>query len=136
MLILIVRQQGDYRMDMEVLKKRISTFRGDGGKVRITDDQLYMEILLAWEQWKGTSKDFFKTIGVSKSGLAAIIGKAKRMRREGHFPVEEFKEIKVLESAMTSPLGVCSGVEIVWDNAKLIRFQQVDQLIDFLKKVA
>lgn len=121
-------------MDMEVLRKKISTFRGEGGKVRITDDQLYLEILVAWEQWKGTSKDFFKTIGVSKSGLAAIIGKAKRMRREGHFPVEEFKEIRVADSVMTS--ANFSGVEIVWDSGKLIRFQQVDQLIDFLKKVA
>jgi hypothetical protein len=121
-------------VDIEVLKKRISTFRGDGGKVRITDDQLYMEILLAWEQWKGTSKEFFRSIGVSKSGLAAIIGKAKRMRREGHFPAEEFKEIKVADAAGVS--GPCSGVEIIWDNGKLIRFAQVEQLIDFLKKVA
>lgn len=122
-------------MDIEVLKKKISTFRGEGGKVRITDDQLYMEILRAWEQWKGSSKDFFRTIGVSKSGLAAIIGKAKRMRREGHFPAEEFKEIRVAEvgSAAVAP---CSGVEIIWDNGKLIRFSQVEQLIDFLKKVA
>jgi hypothetical protein len=122
-------------MDMEVLRKRISTFRGNDGKVRITDDHLYMEILGAWEQWKGSSKDFFKTIGVSKSGLAAIIGKAKRMRREGHFPVEEFKEIKVAGSDPTI-LGPCSGIEIAWDNGKLIRFQQVEQLVDFLKKVA
>ena len=69
----------------------------------------------------------------------AIIGKAKRMRREGHFPAEEFKEIKVQESpsSLTSlSAGPCSGVEILWDNGKLIRFQQVEQLIDFLKKVA
>ena len=122
-------------MDIDVLKKRISTFRGDGGKVRITDDQLYMEILQSWEQWKGSSKDFFRAIGVSKSGLAAIIGKAKRMRREGHFPAEEFKEIKVMESGL-SVSGPCSGVEIIWENGKLIRFSQVEQLIDFLKKVA
>jgi hypothetical protein len=122
-------------MDIEVLKKKISTFRGDGGKVRITDDQLYMEILQSWEQWKGSSKDFFRTIGVSKSGLAAIIGKAKRMRREGHFPAEEFKEIKVADPGAAAA-GPCSGVEIIWENGKLIRFQQVEQLIDFLKKVA
>lgn len=122
-------------MDMEVLKKKISTFRGDGGAVRITDDHLYMEILQAWEQWKGTSKDFFRTIGVSKSGLAAIIGKAKRMRREGHFPAEEFKEIKVADAVATGAVP-CSVVEIIWENGKLIRFQQVEQLIDFLKKVA
>lgn len=126
-------------MDMEVLKKKISTFRGDAGKVRITDDQLYMEILQSWEHWTGTSKDFYKSLGVSKSGMAAIIGKAKRMRREGHFPVSEFKEIKVEESpsSLTSlNSGPCQGVEILWDGGKLIRFPHVELLIDFLKKVA
>ncbi len=126
-------------MDMEVLKKKISTFRGDGGRVRITDDQLYMEILQTWEEWKGSSKEFYRAIGVSKSGMAGIIGKAKRMRREGHFPPESFKEIKVDVSSgsMTSlTAGPCSGVEILWDNGKLIRFHQVEQLVDFLKKVA
>lgn len=122
-------------MDIEVLKKKISTYRSDGGKLRITDDQLYMEILLAWEQWTGSSKDFFRALGVSKNGMAGIIGKAKRMRREGHFPVEEFKEIKVADSSASS-VGPCQGVEIVWDNGKLIRFSQVEQLVDFLKKVA
>lgn len=121
-------------MDIEVLKKKISTFRGEGGKVRITDDQLYMEILSAWEEWKGSSKEFFKSIGVSKTGLAGIIGKAKRMRREGHFPVEPFKEVKVQESAL--PSGGCQGIEMAWDGGKLIRFSEVDQLVDFLKKVA
>lgn len=37
-------------MDMEVLKKKISTFRGEGGQVKITDDGLLMEILMTWEQ--------------------------------------------------------------------------------------
>lgn len=122
-------------MDMEVLKKKISTFRSKGGRVRITDDQLYMELLAAWEQWKGPSKEFYSAIGVSKTGLAGILGKAKRMKREGHFPVEEFKEIK-LEGAEGLPTGPCQGIELAWDGGKLIRFAHVDQLVDFLKKVA
>ncbi len=122
-------------MDLEVLRKKISTYRSDGGKLRIADDQLYMEILQAWEMWSGSSKDFFRALGVSKNGMAGIIGKAKRMRREGHFPVEEFKEVKVADHS-TAVMGPCQGVEILWDNGKLIRFQQVEQLIDFLKKVA
>lgn len=126
-------------MEIEVLNKKISTFRGDGGKIRITDDLLYMEILNAWEQWKGTAKEFYKSLGLSKSSFPGVIGKAKRMRRDGHFPVSEFKEIKVEESpsnlsSLTS--GPCQGVEILWDGGKLIRFPQVEQLIDFLKKVA
>lgn len=121
-------------MDIEVLKKKISTFRGDGGRVRITDDQLYMEILSAWEQWTGSAKDFYKAIGVSKEGFAAVIGKAKRMRREGHFPAEEFKEIKIMEPEVG--LSSICGTEIVWEKGKVIRFQSVDLLIDFLKKVS
>jgi len=126
-------------VDTEVLKKRISTFRGDGGRVKINDDSLLMEILFSWEQWTGASKDFYKAIGVSQTGMASIIGRAKKLRREGHFPAEDFKEIKMENSPsnlVSLQAGPCLGVEIVWDNGKLIRFQQVEQLIDFLKKVA
>jgi len=121
-------------MDIEVLKKKISAFRGEGGRLRIIDDQLYMEILYSWEQWTGTAKDFYKAISVSKAGFAAVIGKAKRMRREGHFPAEEFKEVKLLESEVSSSSNC--GTEVIWDNGKVIRFQNVDLLIDFLKKVS
>ena len=125
-------------MDLEILKKKISTFRGEGGRVRITSDELLMEILLAWEQWSGPTKGFYSAIGVSANGMASVIGKAKKLRREGHFPAEDFKEIKVADGAAPAGAGLppCSGVEIAWDNGKLIRFTEVDQLVDFLKKVA
>ena len=123
-------------MDLEVLKKKVSTFRGEGGRVRGVSDELLMEILMAWEQWTGPAAGFSKAIGVSIKGMSSIIGKAKKLRREGHFPAEEFKEIKVGGGVQPGALPPCSGVEIAWDNGRLIRFQQVDQLIDFLKKVA
>lgn len=119
-------------MDLEVLKRKISTFRGDGGRVKITDDNLLLEILSEWEKWTGPSDGFYKAIGVSQKGISSIIGRAKRLRREG-FPAQDFKEIKVLDSGT---LGPCQGIEIAWDNGKLIRFSLVDQLVDFLKKVA
>ena len=125
-------------MDLEVLKKKISTFRGEGGRVRITDDHLLLEILSEWEKWTGPSDGFYKAIGVSQNGMASIIGRAKKLRREG-FPSQDFKEIKISESpsSMTSLIGgPCQGVEILWDNGKLIRFNQVEQLVDFLKRVA
>jgi len=121
-------------VDLEVLKKKISTFKGEGGRVSITSDELLMEILLAWEQWTGPASGFYKSLGVSQKGISSIIGRAKRLRREG-FPTDSFKEIKFAESEGVS-IGPCQGLEIVWDNGKLIRFQQVDQLVEFLKKVA
>lgn len=121
-------------MDLEVLKKRIGTFRGDGGRVRITDDMLLLEILSEWERWTGAADGFYKAIGVSSKGMGSIIGRAKRLRRDG-FPSQDFKEIKI---AGPDPgnFGLCQGVEIAWDGGRLIRFSQVDQLVDFLKKVA
>lgn len=125
-------------MDLEVLKKKISTFRGDGGRVRITDDHLLMEILLAWEQWKGPMKGFYSAIGVSFEGMASVIGRAKRLRREGKFPAEEFKEIKIdgASAGATTPLGPCTGIELGLTDGRIIRFPQVDQLLEYLKKAA
>ena len=121
-------------MDMEVLKKKISTFRGEGGRVRITDDALLMEILHAWEQWKGPTKEFYRQIGVSQTGMASIIGKAKKLRREGYFPAEEFKEVQVIDPGMGVPSH--PSIELCWDQNKIIRFPQVDQLLEFLRKIA
>ena len=127
-------------MDLEVLKKKISTFRGEGGRIRITSDDLLLEILHAWEQYTGPANGFYSSIGVRQRGMASIIGRAKKLRREGHFPAEGFKELKLAENGGAAGLGVssgpCAGIELSWENGTLIRFQQVEQLVDFLKKVA
>ena len=125
-------------MDIEILKKKISTFRaGESGRVRITDDGLMMELLMAWEQWKGPIKEFYKAIGVSHSGMAGILGRAKKMRRDGHFPAGDFKELKIAETGpVTGSLSGCNVIEVHWENGRLIRFGQVEQLIEFLKKAA
>jgi len=123
-------------MELEVLKKRISSFRTEGGHLTKVSDEIVMEILLAWEQWTGPAKGFYSAIGVNQHKMATIIGKAKKLRREG-FPTDGFKELKVEGGHEGSGLpNPCSGIEVSWENGKLIRFQQVDQLIDFLKKVA
>jgi hypothetical protein len=124
-------------VDLEVLKKKISTFRGEGGRVRITEDGLLMEILFAWEQWTGPASGFYSAIGVSQKGMASIIGKAKKLRREGHFPIEDFKEIKIEPvPAVGDYTGGLCKIELTWEGKEVIRFALVDQLLEFLKKVA
>ena len=122
-------------MDLEVLKKKISSFRTEGGHLKKVSDEVLMELLVAWEHWTGPAKAFATVIGMNRNAVPKLIGKAKRLRREGHFPVEEFKEIKIREALATTG-GPCSGIELVWENGKIIRFQQVEYLIDFLKRTA
>jgi hypothetical protein len=122
-------------MDLEILKKKISTFRGDGGLVRHVSDEVLMEILKAWEEWTGPAKGFASAIGMNRNSLPKLIGKAKKLKREGHFPVEDFKEIRIEQIPPDGDYlgGVCK-IELTWDGKQVIRFGMVDQLIDFLKK--
>ena len=123
-------------MDIEILNKKVSSYRDNGGRVRKVSDELLLEILHAWEQWTGPARGFSSALGVSPKGISSIIGKAKKLKREG-FPAGDFKEIKI-EGAQSSSgsSGPCTGIELSWDEGKVIRFPQVDQLVEFLKKVA
>lgn len=64
------------------------------------------------------------------------MNKAKKLRREGKFAEGEFKEIKVESVAGSGFAGPCPGIELCWEPGKVIRFSQVELLVDFLKKVA
>lgn len=57
------------------------------------------------------------------------------MCREGGFPASEFSEVTA-DSLLPQGVAPCSGIELTWEQGKVIRFPQVEQLIDFLKKVA
>jgi hypothetical protein len=123
-------------MDLEILNKKVSSYRDNDGKVRKVSDELLLEILAAWEQWTGPAKGFYTALGVSSKGISSIIGKAKKLKREG-FPSGEFKEIKMDGAESPSiPPGPCTGIELCWNEGKVIRFPQVDQLLEFLKKAA
>ena len=124
-------------MDNSVIKKKLSTFKSPKGSfVRVPPEVLY-ELLCAWESWTGTLKDFYSSIGVSQKQVAGLLGKAKRIKREGGFPASEFTEVKLdsVVDGITSKSN-CPGIELNWENGKIIVFPQVDQLIDFLKKAA
>ena len=120
-------------MDMLVLKKRISTFRTSGGSLRNLSDELILDILKTWESWTGKSRDLYVGLGVNRQSMARIIGKAKKLSREG--AGGEFKEMS-MESILGPPQGSGLAIEVAWDSNKIIRFPSVDHLIDFLKKVA
>lgn len=126
-------------MDNAILKKRLNTFKSEKGMLKDVSTEVVFDVLRSWENWPGKSSDLYRELGLSKMQMVTMIQKAKKLVKSGMAPADDFKEIKISESpsnlvSLTS--GPCSGVEILWDNGKLIRFQQVEQLVDFLKKVA
>lgn len=122
-------------MDLEILKKRLSSYRTPKGRLTRVPDELLVDVLIAWEQWTGPASGFYAALGADHRKMAGLIGRAKKLKREGFFPEEAFKEIKISDPPMPGAT-TCQSIEIVWDNGKVIRFPQVDCLIDFLKKVS
>jgi len=125
-------------MDLEILNKKVSTYRDNAGRVRQVNDELLLEILDAWEQWTGPASGFYTALGVSAKGIASILKKAKKLKREG-FPVGggDFKEIQIAgPGTAASPSTPCTGIELGLTDGRVIRFPQVDQLVEFLKKAA
>ena len=122
-------------MELEILKKKLSTFKGDGGRTRNVNDDLLLEVLSAWEQWTGLAKDFYRGIGVSQTGMASMIGKAKRLKRQGA-PMP-FQEVAVegVTTSYDNVIPFTCDIELQ-ENNKVIRFRRVDLLIEYLKKVA
>ena len=122
-------------MELSILKKKISTFRSGTGKLMNVSDELLMDLLLAWESWSGPASGFYAALGVDHRKMAKLMGRAKRLKREGVFPESSFKEIKV-ESTSASNVGSGCAIELAWENGRIIRFSQVELLVDFLKRVA
>lgn len=124
-------------MDLTVLAKKISSYRSPKGQVRNLPNELLAEILHAWEQWTGSGVGFYNAIGVNQKKMAKIMGKAKQLKREGAFDGLNFTEVLIEDGETQKPplVGGC-GIELIWDNNKVIRFGSPELLVDFLKKAA
>lgn len=126
-------------MDNVTLKKKLSTYLTSGGHLKNVSDEVLYELLFAWENWTGTGVEFYRSVGFTQSKIAGLIGKAKKLKREGHFGSAEFKQVSVdMPPSPTVSVngGPCAAVEIVWTNGQVIRFSGVDYLMDFLKRSA
>ena len=124
-------------MDLTVLSKKISSYRTPKGRITNLPNELLAEILHEWEQWSGAPSAFYKLLGVDFRKMGSMMGKAKQLKRDGAFDGLQFTEITLdQESEQVMELPPCSGVELIWEGGRIIRFSRVDMLLDFLKKAA
>jgi hypothetical protein len=131
-------------MDLAVLKKKLSVFRDQGGSIKNVSDELLYELLVSWEAWDGTPKDFYSALGSSYKQMASVIGRAKRYKREGRFGSSEFKEVVVEGQTAEGTIGgshaassaPCNVIEFVWPDGRMVRFSDLDRFLEFMKRTA
>lgn len=126
-------------MDLTILKKKISSYRTPKGRITTLPDELLAEILHAWEQWTTAPSGFYTQLGVDYRKMGSLMGRAKKLKREGAFDGIDFTEViieqdEIPETKKNSTHSSC-GIELVYKD-NLIRFGTCELLMDFLKKVA
>lgn len=124
-------------MDNSIVRKRLQTYKSSEGRLRSVSDEVIIDVLRAWENWSGSTADLYRELDLTKMQMATLIKKAKKLVKNGLVTESEFHEVSG-EGAESPPLsGSSSGaIEVSWQNGKVIRFNAVDQLVDFLNKVA
>lgn len=124
-------------MDAVTLHKKLSTYVSEKGQLRNVSEEVLFEVITAWEEWQGTAGSFYKEIGFSYRQMASLLGKAKKLKREGYFGDSSFKELKVAaENHVHTSSSPGQLIEICWEGGKVIRFPHVDQLLEFIKKAS
>jgi hypothetical protein len=123
-------------MDNAILKKRLSTFKSAKGMLKRVSDEVVLDVLRAWENWTGRATDLYRELGLSKMQMAIMIKKGKKLVKSGVIVESEFKELSADVQANQNLQGLGKGIELLWGGDKVIRFYEVEQLLDFLKKVA
>lgn len=128
-------------METGILKKKLSTFKSSKGTLSNVSNDLLLEVLKSWEEWPNSRVSFYTAIGVSYRQMAKLIGKAKKLKREGKVINENFSEIKLdaENNEIDSKVNLKNVKEVPiilnWDRRKTIRFYNVNHLIEFLKKM-
>ena len=118
--------------DLSVLKKKLSTYKSDGGRLKNVDDDLLLEILFNWEEWTGTAKSFHSALGSTHKQMGPLIGRAKKLKREGATQ-SDFKPLAIINPTSTSS-STKSPIVINWEPGKTIKFYCVSHLIEFLHR--
>jgi hypothetical protein len=121
-------------VETAIIKKRLNTFRHASGRLQGVSADVVMEVLRAWESWPGQSSEFYREVGLKKHQLSTLIREGKKLVKSGKVTESEFKELSLPGLSAGGPGFDGMGMELKLDANRAIRFGQVDQLVEFLKK--
>jgi len=133
-------------MDMIILKKKIDGYRDSAGCIKNVPPELLLELRQTWEHYIGSPDQFRSELGVRAGTLRNLLKASKKLNHvlasAGAVGLTVGSEEDEGSPDQTAPhpegRGTCSNaLELTFDNgSKVIRFPNVDLLIDFMRKCA
>ena len=123
-------------MDLLILKKKLDGFRGSNGSIRDVSPEVLWELRQSWENFTGPIDEFRSQIGIQIGTLRNLLASAKKLNHA--MASAQSVAVPGEEASAANGVAVPSGVlEFVYDRGeKVIRFPNLDTLIEFLKRAA
>ena len=124
-------------MDLMVLKKRLDGYRTSNGQIRDVSPEVLWELRQAWENFTGPIEQFRSEVGIQAGTLRNLLSASKKLNHA--IASASSVGLQGQENEEEQPGEAQHGrcLELVYDGGdKIIRFPDVDTLIEFLKKAA
>ena len=130
-------------MELAILRKKLDGFRSANGSIQRVSPEVLWELRQSWEHFAGSPDDFRRELGVKQGTLRNLLVESKKLNHllasaEGlGLGVSPDLEGKPTPPGIGGHPGTGRSLELVYDRGeKVIRFPNVDTLVEFLKKAA
>jgi hypothetical protein len=126
-------------MDLVILKKKIDGFRSSNGQLQNVPPELLLELRQAWENFTGPVEEFRRELGMKVGTLRKLLVDSKKLNHV--LASAEAVGLPEAEAQTTLTTGNGEGsvksLELIYDGRnKVIRFPDVEMLIEFLKRAS
>jgi hypothetical protein len=127
-------------MDLLILKKKIDGFRSGNGQLQNIPPELLLELRYAWENYTGPVEQFRSELGMKVGTLRKLLTESKKLNHVlstgGAIGLSD-PGSEVTQEDPNHTGGSGGHLELVYDQGnKIIRFPNIDTLIEFLRKAS
>jgi hypothetical protein len=126
-------------MDFIILRKKIDGFRLGNGQLQNVPPELLWELRQAWENFSGPVEEFRRGLGMKVGTLRKLLSESKKLNHAlASASAMGISEPGAAAGTTESTAANTGGqLEIAYDNgSKIIRFPNIELLLEFLKKAA
>lgn len=121
-------------MEFEVMRKKLDAFKTPGGSYKNIKSELLVELLRAWEQHTGPATELAKQLGMKPNQLSRQIREARKAAARSEAIDPAFEELQMSDTLKGGSTG--GVIEMSWGGDKVVKFPNVDCLVEFLRKAA